>query len=1694
MLKGLGLTAAAQRVLFADIELTVSPATITENGGARTVTVTATLADGATSSDTTVALALGGTAVRGTDYTVSPASPSITIRANQTSANLALTLTPADDRLIEGEESIVVSGTSGDLKVGRATIALTDNDAASTGIVLSVDPASLAEAAGATAVTVTAELDDGALSTETTVTLSLSGTAASGAGKDYTFTPTTLPTITIPANQVAGTAVINIDPLQDVVDEGEGEAITVGGTHSGSLTVTATNITITDDDTAGSTIALSVSPDSVDENAAGDSDGNIEITVTATLEGATTRNADTVVTLTSTPGGTATRNTDYTHTALPASITIAAEAASGSATFKVNPTDDSDLEGPETIVVSGSLSGFTVNNATLSLADDDLPVITLSLDADPVTPGNQAAVGENDGATTVTVTATRDTNENADEAMVVLALAGTAESGTGKDYTFTPTTLPTITIPANTASATGTVTVTPLQDLIAEGNETIIFGGAVGDGTTFNVTGSTLILSDDDTASTGITLAVSPASLLESASSTAVTVTARLDDGAYATDTTVALSLAGVAVSGTGKDYTFTPTTLPTITIAAGAVSGTATINIAPIDDNIDEGTGEAITVSGTHAGVTPVLTVTGTNITITDNDTASTIVSLGTSPTSVAEDGSATAITVSARLHGSVTRNADTVVAITATPAGTATRNTDYTHTTLPTSITIPAGQFKADAGSTFSITPTQDTTVEGTETIAVSGTLAGYTVNAASIDLTDDDLTVSTLTSNLGQTDATVTASFLHDHTQAFTTGAHANGYKLTSVAFDVVVPAGGSFADGLTVGIYTATANGQPGTLVGTLSDPSSGFASATRTYTANAAGTGLTLERLTTYVVVWEVDQHNSGTVTLDLADSADEDTGGTAGFSIADTSWQRAAGASAWTALTRPKQVRVTGHVVRADHDSDDDGLIEIGSARQLNAVRWDLNGDGAVDSATNAASYVAAFVPVANQCDNPSTTGTTETCSGYELTAGINLDAAPYNTGAGWVPTGAYTATFEGNNNTISGLFINRSTANTGLFGSASGTLRNVGLDAVNVTGGSSTGALVGACNTGCTVTKAWATGTVSAAGASAKVGGLVGESAGAITGSFSAVDVSGTGSGHAGFGGLVGQQTGSSVSNSLAVGSVTTAGTGGSNVGGLVGVAQTATPVISDSYSTVVVGAPAGATGVGGLVGGLTGSATVDTSYWNTVTSGQATSAGGSGLNTAQLQTPTAPGANAGDTYHGWATASWDFGTSSQYPVLKGLGLSAAAQRALFADIELTVNPATISENGGAQMVTVTATLAGGATGSDTTVALALGGTAVKDTDYTVSPASPSITIRANQTSADLTLTLTPADDRLIEGEESIVVSGTSGDLIVGRAAIALTDNDAASTAIALSVNPASLAESANSMAVTVTAELDDGALSTETTVTLNLAGTAVSGAGKDYTFTPTTLPTITIPANQASGTAVINIDPLQDVVDEGTGETITVTGTHSGSLMVTAANLTITDDDTAGTVIALSVSPTSVDEDAEGDSDGNIEITVTATLQGAKTRNADTVVAVTSTLGGSATKDTDYTHTSLPASITIGAEKASGSATFKVNPTDDSDSEGTETIVVSGSLSGYTVNSTTLNLADDDLPLITLSLDVDPGTPGNQTEVGENDGATTVTVTATRDTNRNATEARVDLSLSGTAASRARARTTPSRRPPCR
>ena len=108
--------------------------------------------------------------------------------------------------------------------------------------------------------------------------------------------------------------------------------------------------------------------------------------------------------------------------------------------------------------------------------------------------------------------------------------------------------------------------------------------------------------------------------------------------------------------------------------------------------------------------------------------------------------------------------------------------------------------------------------------------------------------------------------------------------------------------------------------------------------------------------------------------------------------------------------------------------------------------------------------------------------------------------------------------------------------------------------------------------------------------------------------------------------------------------------------VGGLVGYNEYAS--IAAAYATGTVSRGDGYSS-GGLVNADYGNKTHH-SYWDTETSHHTWSDAGLGRTTAQLQTPTS---NTG-IYSQWDPNQWDFGTSSQYPVLKVEGLSVSAQR----------------------------------------------------------------------------------------------------------------------------------------------------------------------------------------------------------------------------------------------------------------------------------------------------------------------------------------------------------------------------------------------------------------------------------------------
>ena len=266
-----------------------------------------------------------------------------------------------------------------------------------------------------------------------------------------------------------------------------------------------------------------------------------------------------------------------------------------------------------------------------------------------------------------------------------------------------------------------------------------------------------------------------------------------------------------------------------------------------------------------------------------------------------------------------------------------------------------------------------------------------------------------------------------------------------------------------------------------------------------------------------------------------------------------------------------------------DYDVDDDGLIEVATVAQLNAIRWDLNGDGGVDPGRDTVGYSEAFP---NAVASP-LMGCATGCTGYELTADLDLWNAG-DSSTGWEPiggmSGAFTATFDGGapDFTVSNLFIDSSMQGIGLFGATGGgsVIRNVTLRDVDITGGPFTGALVGR-NLGSIIDSS-ATGVVSG---TEKTGGLAGVSVhpgGVIVGSTAGVEVTGMADGDS-IGGLVGLN-GGPIIDSHATGNVD----GVQWVGGLAGASFGAGGVNRISGSTA--GGAVTGIGAGNQVGGLVG------------------------------------------------------------------------------------------------------------------------------------------------------------------------------------------------------------------------------------------------------------------------------------------------------------------------------------------------------------------------------------------------------------------------------------------------------------------------------------------------------------------------
>ena len=1551
--------------------------TIAEDGGVKTVRVTATLGGASTFTEAkTVTLEVGVTADSATEETdyAEVTTRSITINAGTSSGYVDFTLTPTDDTLHEGSETISLDGTLTGLMVTDASITLTDDDGPPSALTLSVDAdtgtnnvqTSLAENGGAKTVQVTATLGGSSTFTETkTVTLEVGAdTDSANEGTDYTEVSTR--SITINAGASSGYVDFTLTPIDDTRHE-TSETISLDGTLVG-VTVTDASLLLTDNDAAPTTLTLAVDADNDTENvqsSLAENGGAKTVKVTATLGGSTQFDVDKTLTLTvGDDDDSATEGTDYTAIA-DITLTIPAGDQDVEHTFTLTPTNDAFREDTETISIDATLTGITVPGASITLTSDDAaPAITLTVDADKDTDNVQTSLAEDGGVKTVRVTATLDGTTRLEEAAdLTLAVGKDGDSAAeGTDYATVADR--TITIGAGVASVTHDFTLTPTNDNLYEGTETISLEGTL---TGITVAGTSLTITDDEGIPTA-TLVLTPSTINESGNDNASTVTATLSG-----KSSVAVTLMVAAAAGADTVASdFTVTTNKTLTIAAGATTSTGAVTITAVDNDVDA-PNKSVTVSATASGG-GVANPDNQTLTINDDEGVPTA-TLVLMPTTINESGTTTSSTVTATLSG---KSNEAVTLTVAAAAGTNTAAGDFTLSTT-TTLTIAAGA--TTSTGTVTITAVDNDVDAPNKTVTVSATASGggvTTPTSQTLTINDDEgvptATLVLMPTTINESGATNTS----------TVTATLSGKSNTAVTLTVAATAGAdTVASDFTVTTnktltIAAGATTSTGAVTITAVDNDIDAPNKSVTVSATASGGGVANPDNQTLTITDDDAAPSGITLTVSPATVGEED------------------GA---TEITVTATVNGTTRYVDAKTVT-----VSVGGGTAISGTDYDAVSNFDITIAAGDASKAGTFdlMPINDVLDEANETinvaGTSGSLTITSTTVTINDDdAAPAaitisvdaDTGAvgtqttiaenGDAKTMRVTATITDATRFVEAKTVTVEVGKSGDSATEGTDYINVGTQSITINAeaasgyvefsltptddtlheGSETISLDGMLM-GVTVTDATITLT---------------DDDGPPTALTLSVDADT---------GTMGTQTSLAEDGGMKTVRVTAMLGGGSTF---------------NVAKTVAVEIGAGTDG-----------ATEGTDYTNVGTQSITINAGASSGYKDFTVTPTDDDIdepNEDISIEGTLTGVTVTGTSLTLTDDEGTP-----------SVTLVLMPTTINESGATNSSTVTATLSGE---SSATVTVEV---SVPNTAPVTLSSNTTLTIAAGSKASTGTVTITAVDNDVDAPNASVVVSGKSsggGIANPGNQTLTITDDEGTPT-VTLMLMPSTINESGATNSSTVTATLSG---KSNTAVTLTVAAAAgADTVARDFTLSNNK--TLTIAAGATTSTGAVKITAVNNNVD-APNKSVTVSATASGGGVANPDNqtLTITDDDAAPSGITLSVSPVTV-----GEGDGLTRITVTATVIGS-TRYVDAKTVTVSVGSGTAISGTDYGAVSN-FDITIAAANASQTGTFDLTPTDDALHEEDKTIEVTGSSGALTIIPATVTITDNDAagPVGTVSL----------------------------------------------------------------
>ncbi|MDE2906819.1 MAG: putative Ig domain-containing protein, partial [Acidobacteriota bacterium] len=610
-----------------------------------------------------------GTATKGTDYTENTAALSFAGTAGETQS---FTVATTEDTVVEADETftvgLAVSGTSETVTAtDTATGTITDDDRALAAVTIAD-----ASAAEGDAITFTVRLHK-AVAGGLTVTPSFTDVTATE-GTDYTANTAALAFTGTAGETQSFTVSTSEDPAVEA-DETFTVSLTVSGTsETVTATDTATGTILDDDNVAANRPPVITAPDdktydqgetiSAFDIEVTDADGD---TVTVTVEGL--------------PSGLS-----YTNGRVHG--TVAADAATEDYTVTIQADDGVNAAVTETFTITVSEPvAPTATTAAVTIED--------------------ASADEGDS---ITFTVTLDEAVAGGLTVTPSFTDGTATKGA--DYTEYTSALSF----TGTAGETRTFSVSTVEDSVEEGDETFTVSLAVS-GTTATVTATdtaTGRIADDDL--TPVVLRADPARVTETTGATTVTVTAALGGGTLASQPTAVDVTVGAPddTAESGTDYTASPASF-TITIPAGSAEGSSTFTLGPVNDTLIE-TDETLAVNGDSGS----RQVTGTTVTLEDDDTAEAHLVVRMDPDVISEHAGPTLVTVVAEVVGATPTVALPVTMTVGDSADTAESAIDYELVEAFT-LTIPAGASQGSA--TFLLSPIEDDLIEGDETVTVTG-----------------------------------------------------------------------------------------------------------------------------------------------------------------------------------------------------------------------------------------------------------------------------------------------------------------------------------------------------------------------------------------------------------------------------------------------------------------------------------------------------------------------------------------------------------------------------------------------------------------------------------------------------------------------------------------------------------------------------------------------------------------------------------------------------------------------------------------------------------------------------------------------------------------------------------------------------------------------------------------------------------